>query len=74
MTKIYHLTNILLYAILTVPKESEDKPMDFELIFWIVGGLLALGGLIALALPINPLYDPKGDDPYRYCPKERDDL
>jgi hypothetical protein len=74
MTKIYYLTNILLYAILTVPKESEDKPMDYELIFWIVGGLLALGGLIALALPINPLYDPKGDDPYRYCPKERDDL
>ena len=48
--------------------------MDFELIFWIVGGLLALGGLIALVSPINPLYDPKGDDPYCYCPKERDDL
>lgn len=44
--------------------------MDFELIFWVVGGLLALGGL---TLPINPLYDPKGDDPYCYCPKERDD-
>lgn len=48
--------------------------MDFELIFWIVGGLLALGGLIALALPINPLYDLKGDSPYRYRPKECDNL
>lgn len=48
--------------------------MDYELIFWIVGGLLALAGLIGFFLPFNPLYDPKGDDPYKYCPKERDDL
>lgn len=44
--------------------------MDFELIFWIAfGGLSALVLLIS-ALPINWDYDPKGNDPYRYCPKE----
>lgn len=44
--------------------------MDYELIFWIVGGVLALCGLLALILPFNPEYDPKGDDPYKNCPKE----
>ena len=44
--------------------------MDYELIFWVVGGILALVSLIIMALPWNEQYDPNGDDPYRYCPKE----
>ena len=38
--------------------------MDWELIFWVVGGILALGGLIAIALPWNPCYE-RDSDPYK---------
>lgn len=44
--------------------------MDYELIWWCVMGGLALLGLVLVRLPWNDRYDPKGDDPYRYCPKE----
>lgn len=44
--------------------------MDYELIWWLVVGGLAVLTMIVLRLPWNDRYDPKGDDPYRYCPKE----
>ena len=45
--------------------------MDWELIFWLAfGGACIICGLLAL-LPINWDYDPKGNDPYCYCPKEK---
>lgn len=40
-----------------------------EVIFWIVCGMIGIGIMIASAI-FNPFYDPKGNDPYRYCPKE----
>lgn len=44
-------------------------PTIVEAIFWVVVGTIALVTLL-IAPFINPHYDPKGDDPYRYCPKE----
>lgn len=44
--------------------------MDFELIFWIIVGIFCLIIFLGCVLPINDYYDPKADDPYRYCPKE----
>ena len=45
------------------------EPTIAEVIFW---GVLGIGGFICLLLGaiLNPYYDPKGNDPYRYCPKE----
>ena len=45
------------------------EPTLFEVVFW---GALGIGGVIMLLLSaaLNPHYDPDGDDPYRYCPKE----
>jgi hypothetical protein len=44
-------------------------PTDAELIF--LGTILAVIGLSWLWCKIiNPAFDPKGEDPYRYCPKE----
>ena len=44
------------------------EPTIAEIVFWLafdVGCvLLLLAGCV-----INPYYDPKGDDPYRFCPK-----
>lgn len=45
--------------------------MDWELIFWIVCGVLALMFGIVIVLPWNEHYDKK--DPYKYCPKEQED-
>lgn len=47
--------------------------MDYELIWWCVIGSLVLLFVLASFLPWNDHYDPKGDDPYRYCPKEEDE-
>ena len=44
--------------------------MDYELIWWCVVGGRAGRFMIGAFLPWNDRYDPKGDDPYRYCPKE----
>lgn len=44
--------------------------MDYELIWWLVMGGIAILAMIALQLPWNDCFNPKGDDPYRYCPKE----
>ena len=45
--------------------------MDYELIFWVV-----LSATILLALlfgkVLNLDFNPKADDPYRYCPKEEE--
>jgi hypothetical protein len=43
--------------------------MDWELFFWVVLGLSCLVVLIGCLLPINPYFDPKANDPYKYCPK-----
>ena len=43
---------------------------DYEMIFWIVVGVVSLALMIGCLLPWNDQYDPNGDDPYRYCPKE----
>lgn len=45
------------------------EPTIAEMIFWGVLGVAALAVFI-IAPFINPNYDPKADDPYRYCPKE----
>lgn len=45
------------------------EPTNAELIFWIVVGLVLIGSVV-YGLIVNPYYDPKGNDPYRYCPKE----
>ncbi len=45
-------------------------PTIAETIFWII---LAAPCILLLAftiLPFNKNFDPKADDPYRYCPKE----
>ena len=47
--------------------------MDYELIFWVALAIIELVIAIIVILPWNPCYDPKGDDPYRYCPKEGED-
>ena len=46
--------------------------MDYELIFWCVCAIIALVVFVAIYLPWNDKFDPKGDDPYRYCPKEEE--
>lgn len=47
--------------------------MDYELIFWVALAVIELIIMIVVLLPWNAGYDPKGDDPYRYCPKEGED-
>ena len=46
-------------------------PTIAEVIFWSILGIIALG-LILGSLVLNPHYDPKANDPYRYCPKEEE--
>lgn len=43
--------------------------MDWELVFWVIMGLPCLAVMIGCLLPINLYFDPKANDPYRYCPK-----
>jgi hypothetical protein len=47
------------------------EPTIAEIVFW---GVFGIGGLLIMLIAphINPFYDPKGDDPYRYCPKEEE--
>lgn len=47
--------------------------MDYELLWWSVAGVIAVGFLIALMLPWNDCYDKNANDPYRYCPKPEDE-
>lgn len=45
--------------------------MDYELIWWIVAAVVCYGAVFFLTRerPTEDVYDP-----YRYCPKENDDL
>lgn len=47
------------------------EPTLFQVACWWV---LGIGGLLALIIAphINPQFNPKGDDPYRHCPKEEE--
>ena len=49
-----------------------DMPTIFDCVLAIIYTVPCLAILIACVLPLNPFYDPKGDDPYRYCPKEEE--
>ena len=44
--------------------------MDWELIWWVLLGIVAIFVLIASFLPWNDKYNPKEEDPYKYCPRE----
>ena len=48
------------------------EPTTAEVVFWCVLAGIGLLVLIAASLPWNDRYDPKGDDPYRYCPRDED--
>lgn len=48
------------------------QPTIFEVIIAILIGIPCLVLIIGGILPLNPDYDPKGNDPYRYCPKEEE--
>ena len=50
-----------------------NEPTTAELVFWIVLVTIPALLLLAHAIGINFDYDPKADDPYRYCPKEEDE-
>ena len=43
-----------------------------ETITWIILGSISLLALVG-SRTINPQFDPKGNDPYRYCPKEEEE-
>jgi hypothetical protein len=48
------------------------EPTVTECVFWSVLAVIGLIGLGLVFLPWNDKYDPKGDDPYRYCPKDEE--
>jgi hypothetical protein len=50
-----------------------NEPTIAELVFWLVLITPAVLLGIAHAIGINFDYDPKADDPYRYCPKEEEE-
>ena len=49
-----------------------NEPTLFDVILACIYAVPALLVLLAIILPINLNYDPKADDPYRYCPKEEE--
>jgi hypothetical protein len=72
------LTTPTPYDIIRVQKRKElitmiIEPTIGELVFYAVIAGIGLVALIIAHLPWNDKYDPKGDDPYRYCPKEEDE-
>ena len=48
------------------------EPTIFEIVIAILFAIPAVVLLVGGLLPLNPDYDPKGNDPYRYCPKEEE--
>ncbi len=48
------------------------EPTIAEIVFYAILCVIGLIIIILAYLPWNDRYDPKGDDPYRYCPKEED--
>jgi hypothetical protein len=53
-------------------RRTTMEPTIFEVIIAILIGLPCLILIIGGLLPLNPNYDPNGNDPYRYCPKEEE--
>ena len=49
------------------------EPTTAELVFWIIVVVPPIAILLAKLIGINFDYDPKADDPYRYCPKEEEE-
>ena len=47
-------------------------PTIIETIFYCVLGTGCLAFML-FAPHFNPFYNPKADDPYRYCPKEEEE-
>ena len=48
------------------------EPTIGEVAFYAVLVIIGLVVVIISRLPWNDRYNPKGNDPYRYCPKEED--
>ena len=48
------------------------EPTVAECVFWWVLAGIGLLVLVAVNLPWNDRYDPKGDDPYKDCPKDEE--
>ena len=48
------------------------EPTVGEVIFYVGLAIISLAAIIVARLPWNDRYNPKGDDPYRFCPKEED--
>ena len=48
------------------------EPTTTEIIFLAVLAIIGWTFIGIVHLPWNDRYDPKGDDPYRYCPKEEE--
>ena len=48
------------------------EPTTAEIVFYFVLAIIGLAVVIIARLPWNDRYDRKGNDPYRYCPKEED--
>lgn len=48
------------------------EPTTAEVIFYCVLAGIGLLVMIGAHLPWNDKFDPKGDDPYRYCPRDED--
>ena len=50
-----------------------NEPTIAELIFYIILATPGVLLLLAKLIGINFNYDPKANDPYRYCPKEEEE-
>lgn len=48
------------------------EPTTAEAICWFVLAVIGWSIIGLVHLPWNDRYDPKGDDPYRYCPKDEE--
>ena len=48
------------------------EPTIGEVVFYAVLAGIGLLLMIVAFLPWNDKYNPKGDDPYRYCPKDEE--
>ena len=45
------------------------EPTTAEFIFWTIFGIIIIA-ITLYGLTVNLYFDPKGDDPYRYCPQD----
>ena len=48
------------------------EPTIAEIAFYCVIAIVGFAVAIIAYLPWNDRYNPKGDDPYRYCPKDEE--